>query len=90
MTEWITTAQLAAEFGLSPNSIRTNWPRQYGIRPVADRWAAGDVQKVRLTRRLRRNTPTREFVVPSIPTADRHAHTHGGPTRFTGREVRQR
>lgn len=80
MTEntW-TTEQLAAEFGLTPASIRTNWPRQYGIRPQRDRWTAADIDKVRLTRRLTKTTGrTRKFVVPSIPTEYRHAHTHGG------------
>ncbi|HOW95697.1 MAG TPA: hypothetical protein PLF91_14560 [Mycolicibacterium fallax] len=77
---WITTEQLALEFGITPASIRTNWPRQYGIRPVRDRWLLTDVEKVRLTRRLRNSTRTRKFVVPSIATADRHAQTHGGLT----------
>jgi len=52
-TEWMTTVEVALEFGLSPASIRTNWPRQYGVRPVNDRWLRRDVELVRLKRHLK-------------------------------------
>jgi hypothetical protein len=50
---WMTTLEVALEFGLSPSSIRSNWPRQYNIRPTADRWLREDVEIVRLKRRLK-------------------------------------
>lgn len=50
--DWLTTSQVADEFGLSLASVRTNWPRQYGIRPMNDRWRRGDVELVRLKRQL--------------------------------------
>ena len=51
--EWLTTAQVAEEFNLSVSSIRTNWPRQYAIRPQNDRWRRTDVDLVRLKRQLK-------------------------------------
>ncbi|OYN80438.1 hypothetical protein [Mycolicibacterium sphagni] len=50
---WMTTVEVALEFKLSPASIRSNWPRQYGIRPTNDRWLREDVELVRLKRRLK-------------------------------------
>lgn len=50
---WKSTIELALEFGLAPSTIRTNWPRLYGIRPTGDKWLAADVERVRVTRRLR-------------------------------------
>ena len=52
-TDWITTVEAALEFGLTPSSIRTNWPRQYGVRPVNDRWLRRDIELVRLKRHLK-------------------------------------
>lgn len=50
---WVSTIEVALEFGLSPSSIRTNWPRQYGIRPEDDRWRGRDIQVVRVKRQLK-------------------------------------
>ena len=52
-SNWMTTLEVALEFQLSPSSIRSNWPRQYGIRPTNDRWLREDVELVRLQRRLK-------------------------------------
>jgi len=50
---WMTTVEVALEFKLSPASIRSNWPRQYGVRPTNDRWLIEDIELVRLKRRLK-------------------------------------
>lgn len=50
---WMTTLEVALEFKLSPSSIRSNWPRQYGVRPTNDQWLREDVELVRLKRRLK-------------------------------------
>lgn len=52
-SNWMTTMEVALEFGLSPASIRSNWPRQYGVRPTDDKWLREDVELVRLKRRLK-------------------------------------
>lgn len=51
--EWVPTEQVAAEFGLTPQTVRTNWPRRYNIRPLNDRWLRSDVELVRLKRDLK-------------------------------------
>lgn len=55
---WKSTIEVALEFGLSPSTLRTNWPRQYGIRPTGDRWLASDIDKIRLQRHLHRSRRT--------------------------------
>lgn len=49
-SEWLTTEQVAAMFDITPQSVRTNFPRRYGIRPQNDKWRRADVLKAYLQR----------------------------------------
>lgn len=51
--EWVTTEQVAAMFGMTCESVRTNFPRQYKIYPVDGLWLRTDVLEAFLERRPR-------------------------------------
>jgi hypothetical protein len=51
--EWLTTEQVAKMFGITTESVRTNFPRQHGIKAVDGRWRKVDVLRAWAHRRPR-------------------------------------
>lgn len=51
--DWLSTDEVAAMFGMTIESVRTNFPRQYDVRPVGGRWLRVDVLRAWMNRRDR-------------------------------------